>query len=157
MKRHPARPPRPADMSAWWRHGTKLWEISLATPQVIAHRTSRMMTAGPVPNARDQREFIRMGQEKVEAFGESWFTMGLRLWQAQQAAMLDAMQQGMRLWTAPWSVVRHPNLPAVHDQAARALSSVIGGGMAPVHRRVTANAKRLGRVTLQPSTRKKSP
>ena len=157
MKRHPARPPRPADMSAWWRHGTKLWEISLATPQVIAHRTSRMMTAGPMPNERDRREFIRMGQEKVEAFGESWLAMGLRLWQAQQAAMIDAMQQGMRLWSAPWSAPARAATPAVHHQAARALSNVIGSGMAPVHRRVTANAKRLARVKLQPSTRKKSP
>jgi len=102
-------------LAAWWSNALTMWEISLAAPQVIAHRTSRMARAGSSPSARDRKEFIRMGQEKAEAFGESVFAMGIRLWQAQQGA-------------------------------ATSLSSLVRLGMAPVHRRVTANARRLGRA-----------
>jgi len=90
-----------------------LWEIGVAAPQVIAHRLQRMALAGPLPGARDQREFTRMGQEKAEALAESLMAMGL----AMGACVLA---QDVRPWFA-----------------------TMAEGMKPVHRRVTANARRL--------------
>jgi hypothetical protein len=106
---------------AWWRNAMTLWEIGFAAPQVIAHRLQRMALAGPRPGRRDQREFTRMGQEKAEAFAESWMAMVLRMWQGQQAMDASMFQQGLRPWLA-----------------------TMAEGMKPVHRRVTANARRLG-------------
>jgi len=137
-------PPNQA-LAAWWRNALTMWEISLAAPQVIAHRSGRLAQAGSSPNARDRKEFIRMGQEKAEAIGESMLAMSLRLWQAQQT-MVTAwtrqwVEQSSRLWALPWQAP----WPS-HRQIDRAASSLMRLGMAPVHRRVTANAKRLGRA-----------
>ena len=54
-------------------------ELAVAVPQVVAHRFTRLMLAGPLPNACDRREFFGMGQEKVQAFWQSWFAMGWAL------------------------------------------------------------------------------
>jgi hypothetical protein len=106
---------------AWWRNSMTLWEIGFAAPQVIAHRVQRMALAGPRPGARDQREFTRMGQEKAEAFAESMMAMGLRMLQGQQAMGASMLATDLRPWLA-----------------------TMAEGMKPVHRRVTANARRLG-------------
>ena len=55
----------------WSDLATKTLEMMLASAQVIGHRTGRMALAGPVPNARDRREFALMGQEKIEAGAQS--------------------------------------------------------------------------------------
>lgn len=55
----------------------QLCEIAWAAPQVIAHRTTRMMWGGWPPTARDRREYTRMGQEKVEAFSEAMTAVAL--------------------------------------------------------------------------------
>ena len=104
-------------------------ELAIAVPQVVAHRLTRMALAGPWPNARDQREFHGMGQEKVHAFWQSWFAMGWAMVEATQKAWL-AMLQGARV-----------PLLDVHHVMAR--------GMAPVHRKATANARRLARTSLR--------
>lgn len=101
-------------------------ELALAVPQVMAHRLTRMALAGPLPNARDRREFHRMGQEKVHAFWQSWFAMG---W-----AMVEAMQQS---WIA---VLQGARVPLIDTQL------VLARGLAPVHRKATANARRLART-----------
>jgi hypothetical protein len=113
---------QPNDHAAWWRNSVTLWEIWFAAPQVINHRLHRMHRAGATPTARDLREFSLMGQEKAEAFFESWWAMALRLWQMQIGSSASLLQQGLRPWLA-----------------------TAAAGMKPVHRRVTANAKRLGR------------
>jgi hypothetical protein len=97
-------------------------ELALAAPQVVAHRVGRMLTAGSTPSAADVAEFQRMGAEKVAAFFESWNAM------AAQALRLQAQQ--LRFSPAAWWA------PVVDLAAA---------GLAPVHRRATANAKRLAR------------
>jgi len=104
-------------------------ELAVAVPQVVAHRLTRMAIAGPVPNARDRREFYNMGQEKVHAMWQSWFAMG---W-----AMVEAMQQA---WIAALQGARVPLLDVHH---------VMARGMEPVHRKATANARRLARVPLR--------
>ena len=104
-------------------------ELAIAVPQVVAHRLTRMALAGPWPNARDQREFHGMAQEKVHAFWQSWFAMGWAMVQATQQAWIAALQ-GARV-------------PLVDAQA------VLAHGMAPVHRKATANARRLARTRLR--------
>ena len=110
------------DQAAYWRNAQTLWEIWFAAPQVVTHRLQQMHRSGAAPSARDLREFHLMGQEKTEAFLESWMAMGPRLLQAQLASVTGGSQQGLSPWLA-----------------------TIAAGMKPVHRRVTANAKRLGR------------
>ena len=39
-------------------------ELMNASTQVVAHRVTRMTLAGPVPSARDRKEFQRMVNEK---------------------------------------------------------------------------------------------
>lgn len=104
-------------------------ELAIAVPQVMAHRLTRMALAGPVPNARDRREFHGMAQEKVHAFWQSWFAMGWAMTQAMQQAWI-AMLLGARV-------------PLVDAQA------VLSRGLAPVHRKATANARRLARTSLR--------
>jgi hypothetical protein len=82
----------------------------MATPEIIAHRMTRLMLGGWPPSTRDQVEYARMIQEKGEAFVESWV-----------AAML-AWQRGG--------------------------AAVIQESLGPVHRRVTANRRRLARTTI---------
>ena len=104
-------------------------ELALAVPQVVAHRLTRMALAGPVLNARDRREFHGMVQEKGHAFWQSWFAMGWAMVEAWQKAWL-AMLQGARV-------------PLIDTQ------HVLARGMAPVHRKATANARRLARTRLR--------
>lgn len=104
-------------------------ELALAVPQVVSHRLARLALAGPLPNARDRREFHAMGQEKVHAFWQSWFAMG---W-----AMAEAMQKA---WIA---VLQGARVPLLDTHA------VLARGLAPVHRKATANAKRLARTRLR--------
>ena len=104
-------------------------ELALAVPQVVAHRLTRMALAGPVLNARDRREFHGMAQEKVHAFWQSWFAMGWAMTQAMQKSWM-AMLQGARV-------------PLVDTHG------ILAKGMAPVHRKATANARRLARTRLR--------
>ena len=104
-------------------------ELAFAVPQVVAHRLTRMALAGPVLSARDRREFHGMGQEKVHAFWQSWFAMGWAWAEAMQLANV-AMLQGARV-------------PLVDTQ------KILSKGLAPVHRKATANARRLGRTALR--------
>ncbi len=115
-------------------------ELAFAAPQVVAHRMARMAMAGPVPNARDQREFSGMGREKLAAFNESWAAMALQSARVQQT-----------LWLAPWQALAagrsaHPVAMATRQmqQLQNAGLSVLNQGMAPVRKRAVGNAKRLG-------------
>src|SRR4051812_41069634 len=53
----------------------KSTELAFAAPFVVVHRLSRMAMAGTSPNARDRKEFTRMGAEKIVAFNRSWYAM----------------------------------------------------------------------------------
>lgn len=45
-------------------------QIAWAAPQVVVHRAVRMVRGGWPPSARDRREYVRMGREKVEGLVE---------------------------------------------------------------------------------------
>lgn len=119
---------------------TQLAELALAAPQVVAHRLARLAAAGHAPTKRDRLEFQRMGSEKLAAFGESWFAMGAEVLRVQQLWAAQAWRSCWFPWAGafPW--------PPSGRALDRAWHGVLGRGLAPVHRRAVANAKRLGRT-----------
>ena len=96
-------------------------------PQVIAHRSLGM----------DSREFHRMGAEKMFAFGESWNAMYMQMFMEQQRLAISFMTSFWFPWLAPRR--------SAASQIGSAMLGITGAGLAPVHRRALANAKRLGR------------
>jgi hypothetical protein len=111
---------------------TQLNELALAAPQVVAQRMMRMATAGAQPNARDRREMRLMGDEKLLAFQQSWVAMWTQVWHSQ-TALAQAMLSGR---VTPWNGGH-----GAADAAARVLSA----GVAPIHGKAVANARRLAR------------
>ncbi|HEV7535922.1 MAG TPA: hypothetical protein VGP90_09830 [Acidimicrobiia bacterium] len=112
----PSRPAPPTlPAVAWWQLSLQAWEVAVTAPLVISHRLARMTVAGTNPNARDRREFTRMSQEKAAAGYESMMAMATAF---AGAGVLPWTEAGVRL---------------------------AGAGFAPVHSRVMANSRRLGR------------
>src|SRR3954447_26361997 len=98
-------------MKAWmdccklgWQTREMLW----ASSQVIAHRTARMATAGPIPSRRDAREFRLMGQEKVEAAAESLQAMTAQCMNIQSMTATAGVQQAMAATRALASMASSP-------------------------------------------------
>jgi hypothetical protein len=117
--------------------------LSLAAPQVVAHRLARMAASSSTPSARDRREFTLMGVEKVAAFYESWAAMGLAAFTAQQA-MLQSMWRSAAL--LPLGLSRPASLLPTPAALTAHTVRVVSQGLAPVHKRAAGNAKRLGRL-----------
>ncbi len=119
-------------------------ELLIAAPQVVAHRLGRMALSGAKPSLKDQREFHRMGAEKVAAFGEAWQAMTLQMLKSNQQLAASMM----RSWWPAAAVRRGANVAAKTvpgvDWQGTALD-ILGQGIRPVHRRAVANAKRLSR------------
>jgi hypothetical protein len=118
----------------------KAVELYVAAPQVVAHRVARMARAGGAPSARDRREFARMGSEKVTAFYQSWAAMWTQALQAQW--------QLAQAWAAvPMQLAagRRAPLRAPLAKSRRAVAGVLSAGLAPVHSKALANARRLSR------------
>ncbi len=147
---------------AWTDLAWKVGEMSMASAQVIAHRTTRMALAGPNPDARDQREFTRMGQEKIDAATESAQAMGLQLLNMNLrfgAQVFRHMVTGgaamMSLATsrdAGQFVTRQAKLAQAAAQSAATAAQLshstirlAAHGLKPIHARATANARRLGK------------
>jgi hypothetical protein len=145
---------------AWTDLVWKMSEMSLASAQVIAHRSTRMAAAGPLPNSRDRQEFSRMGQEKVEAATESALAIATQLTTMSGMLGARAFSHMMNANAALMSLavsrtpgqffVRQAKLAnavsrsamtasALSDSAAR----LAGRGLRPIHARATANARRL--------------
>jgi hypothetical protein len=112
-------------------------ELAFAAPQVVAHRVARMAGAGLAPGLRDRREFHRMGSEKVAAFAESWMAMTFAGFRAQQDLTLAIMRAWNPVLGGKASAAR---LSRAYRSAALAVTDA---GLAPIHRRAVANAKRL--------------
>jgi hypothetical protein len=111
-----------------WRDALRTWEVALTAPWIIAMRCAQMVAAGAAPTRRDRAEFDRMGVEKVQAFVQGWTAVATDGWvyPLKLATALASAFPGARFaWPA-------------FDPYARIL--------APVHRRVRANGKRLARV-----------
>ncbi len=141
-------PPTPGPATAWpWAKVWLLWlETGWAAPQVIAHRTQRMLRSGPFPAAVDRDEFRRMFDEKAEAWFESTLRMSGEVWKQWFEIATSTMQPW---WMAPTASSHAARWRSVWCGAARRWMSsaphIARVGLGPVHRRATANARRLGR------------
>jgi hypothetical protein len=139
---------------------TKMAELAIAAPQVIATRTARMAAARANPGAADRAEFLKMWTEKGQAFWESAFAMGVQMAKVNQEYARTAAVQWMRMWSTPWwftatapalgNLTRLPRMAALvpvpsATQRKRAASRLVAAGLAPVHKRATANARRLAK------------
>jgi hypothetical protein len=122
----------------------KAAQLSVAVPQVVAHRVTRMAIAGTPVSARDRKEFKRMVDEKKAAFTEAAVAMAEQTVRANQALALSML----RSFGLP-SLRRGPSPVALAAQLQGAGLGVLAKGIAPVHRKAVANAKRLAKAKLR--------
>jgi len=146
---------------AWTDLAWKIGEMSMASAQVIAHRTTRLAAAAPMPNARDRQEFTRMGQEKIEAATESaraiaahLTTMNLKLGARALRHMMTGTAALMSLASRSvgQSITRQVKLAGSLSRSAKSAAELSDStarlatrGIKPVHARARANARRLGK------------
>ncbi len=123
---------------------TKAAELALAVPQVVAHRVTRMALSSPKPSPRDRKEFERMFAEKNTAFAESWKAMAAQAALANQALAASFFHSFLSAARG-----KRPSAAATASQLHKAALGVLGKGLAPVHRKAVANAKRLSRTKLR--------
>jgi hypothetical protein len=124
-------------MLEWWKLALSASEIAWYSPQVVHKRTQRLLAAPTLTRAADRKEATRMVAEKVQAGKEAQWA----LWQQSLA-----MQQ--RMWTDLWSSAltgRSPgtSLRRAGRRGARDAAVLAQQVLAPVRRRVKANARRL--------------
>lgn len=153
----------------WTDLAWKFGQMTLASVQVVAHRTTRMAGAGPLPNARDREEFTRMGLEKVDAATESahamaahWTTMNLKLGasafrylmtgSAAFASLAASRDVGQFVARQAKFVETVSRASVTAHEWSDSTARLAGRGLQPIHARATANARRL-RATLIPASR----
>lgn len=119
----------------------KSLDLAIAVPIVMAHRLTRMAMAGRVPSPRDRKEFDGMVKEKGVAFRDSWNAMATQAFRAQHAFSVS-------LLSSFWAL-RRPTAKSIAAQLHRDTVGILGKGVAPVHRKAVANARRLSRTKLR--------
>src|ERR1043166_504825 len=143
----------------WSKVALTTSELMIASAQVIGHRVARMALAGATPTAEDRREPALMGQEKIEALGESAFEFLYRMAALNRRFTALAMKEMFTIATGMMTLRSRTQGEQqarwVHDAVARPAISAsrISGAAAqltqralkPVHSRATRNAKRLGK------------
>jgi hypothetical protein len=125
-------------------------ETAVAAWMVIAMRLGMIAAAGGDPGRAETAELRRMVVEKVYAFSEAG-TAALREWSALQGELTE---YALFLWGAA-ARGRPPDAGELGELAERSAlhglrlaTSTIGASavaLAPVHRKATANARRLAR------------
>jgi hypothetical protein len=108
--------------------------------EVIAARSTIIGEALASPMTGDYAEMQRMVPEKIEAFARAGVAGATALHQAQA----DWIAQVQRLAARGRPPAPH-ELAQIAASSAEALARVGSTTLAPVHRRVTANARRLKR------------
>ena len=150
-------------LDLWIKLAFRTSEMLWASTQVIASRTSGMIEHGPTPNARDRRELILMGREKVEAAAESATAMGGYLLRMNLEFAALAMNQSMAVAASMLSLSASRTPRQAFRRQARLIGNAASGsagtlsqlsgsaarlaqhGLKPIHSRATKNAKRLAR------------
>jgi len=158
MPRHPAAYP----FTAWSRLALQTTRMMCASAEVIAHRSARLALAGVAPRVDDHAEFVGMGTEKAAAAIECAAA-------ATRHALTAGAWPAARAWQDAWALGVDMALlatsatpaQALHRQArvmrrltsgsaarngAVSMLALTNAMVAPLHRRATANAKRLRRV-----------
>jgi len=118
-------------------------ELAWAVPQVVGHRLAGFADASAWKTGRGRKEAVRMVAEKQAAFGESWQAMTSQALRSQRqlaAALARAATPSPSRRKASAAAL------ALQLEWQRAALAVLGKGLAPVHRRAVANAKRLGKI-----------
>lgn len=148
---------------AWSRLTWETGEMLMAASQVICYRTQRIATAGAIPNARDRREFILMGQEKIDAATASLHAVALQVLVMNTKLAAFTFSQSINgangflsalISTDARSSAR-ANAALLNDtlKASARLASrfsdsmprMARGGLRPFHSRATGNARRLSK------------
>lgn len=82
-----------------------------------------------------------MGQEKVQAFYQSWAAMWSHSWQMQMQMAQTLTHAGMAMATggSPAKAM------AIMNRIPAASTGLLAAGLKPVHSAAVANARRLGR------------
>ena len=122
---------------------TKAAELAVAVPQVVAHRVTRMAIAGNKLSDRDRKEFDLMVNEKKTVFAEAWQAMAAQALRANQTLATSFLRSA-------WSISsrNRPTPAKMARQIQSAALGVLGKGLAPIHRKAVANAKRLAKTKL---------
>jgi hypothetical protein len=124
----------------------RLMETAVATQSVLAVRLPIISAAASNPFSADHRELSLMVSEKVDAFGRSGRSVANASGVVQRAAAANARDFGRAsggsvLTPMDWLVIFERNI-----LIATTLMSLPMQSLAPVHKGVTANAKRLRRA-----------
>lgn len=124
-------------MWEWWKLALSASEIAWYSPQVVHKRTERLLAAPTLTRAADRKEATRMVAEKLQAGQEAQWAF----WQQSLA-----MQQ--RMWAELWSSALagrslNASLRRSGRRGARGAAVLGQQVLAPVRRRVKANARRL--------------
>lgn len=122
---------------AAYANWVKMWQLATIAPMVIGYRLAGMAVAGPQPAARDRKEVARMGQEKFDAWHEAAQATGMRVVEANMAMATLLLGQ---VWGGS------PAPAAVASRLTRLSSDLLADTLAPYHRRVLANSRRLSRT-----------
>ena len=122
----------------WWKLALSASEIALNAPQVFQHRTNRLMQVPGLRSARNRREAVRMVSEKWDA--------GVA---GQRAVWETGLQWHQALINDFWAAAlgqRSARRTARRAGQRNARTSLLMAqrSLAPVRRRVRANAIRLG-------------
>jgi hypothetical protein len=149
--------PMAKDMTALWlwpwtmaRTGLALFETMAGAQTVVGARLPLIGASlqdpwSAAPGTAGHRELSRMVSEKTDAFGDSHRTIRVAAGKAQAAGEanlrdLARLASGALPGPADWMRSAERNLGAW-----TALALLPAAALAPVHRRVRANAARLGR------------
>ena len=160
-----ARSPSPLfanPLALWGALGMKTMEMQAAAAQVIAIRTTRMALAGLNPTATDRRENTRMVSEKVDAFSRAGQALATGAAPLLAGMATQAMRSSWDLFNAASRLAASRTMPqtmqrqrqladtlmqsasgAQHGAASTATARLAHKALAPVHRKATANQKRL--------------
>lgn len=158
---------RSADLLAnpfalWGTLGVKTMQMSSAAAQVIAIRTTRMALGGLNPSASDRRENSRMVTEKVDAFSRAGQALATGAVPLLAGMAGQAMRTSLDLFNASARLASSRTLPqtmehqrrladtlmrsvpaAQQGAASTAAARLAHKALDPVHRKATANQKRL--------------
>ncbi|MDX3901032.1 MAG: hypothetical protein QHC40_11085 [Sphingobium sp.] len=124
------------------RNGIKMGEAWGASGRVIDHRLGLIRT--DMASAAAQAELLRMVPEKMEAFSLSGMaaTMGWWAWQGEMLRIGQQMALAMMRMQPP--TLRAARASTARSQAAAGrLARAATGAIAPIHKTVTANDRRL--------------
>jgi hypothetical protein len=145
------------------RLAMKSSDMLISSLEVINHRTQQMLAAAGKPAASDMQEMALMSQEKIEAASESGqavmgqiyaFNQGLYAAMFQLALLISSDMLSLATSQTPaQAIARQTKLTQSlingafkGMKLANAGASMAEDGLTPIHRRVTANAKRLSDV-----------